>query len=205
MTTETADNNAATTAPIIAPTENALSQIKRILEQEGLLDQAVRVGISDRSPTGFSYQLEFCDRSEKTDKDTVLEHGELMFLIDADSVEDLRGTTLDYVDTGFSAGFKFDNPNKPKLMQDPIAVRVQEVIKERINPGVASHGGHVTLLDVRDGTAYVKLGGGCQGCGHADTTVKQGIETMICEAVPEVHTVLDVTDHAAGENPYYQG
>lgn len=205
MTTETSDINPDTTAQLIAPTENALSQIKRILEQEGLSDQAVRVGISDRTPTGFSYQLEFCDQSEKTDKDTVLEHGDLVFLIDAESVEDLRGTTLDYVDTGFSAGFKFDNPNKPKLMQDPIAVRVHEVIKERINPGVASHGGHVTLLDVRDGTAYVKLGGGCQGCGHADTTVKQGIETMICEAVPEVHTVLDVTDHAAGENPYYQG
>ncbi len=202
MTTETSLD---TIPQIIAPTETALSQIKRILEQEGLSDQAVRVGISERSPTGFSYQLEFCDQSEKTEADTVLEHGDLVFLIDTESIEDLRGTSLDYVDTGFSAGFKFDNPNKPKLMQNPIAVRVQEVIKERINPGVASHGGNVTLLDVRDGTAYVRLGGGCQGCGHADDTVKQGIETMIREAVPEVHTVLDVTDHAAGENPYYQG
>ncbi len=201
MTTETTQEN----TPIIAPTENAVTQIKRILEQEGLSDQAVRVGISDRAPTGFSYQLEFCDQAERTDQDTVFQHGDLTFLIDAESIDDLRGTGLDYVDTGFSAGFKFDNPNKPKLMQNPIAVRVHEVIKERINPGVASHGGNVTLLDVRDGTAYVRLGGGCQGCGHADDTVKQGIEAMIREAVPEVHTVLDVTDHAAGENPYYQG
>ncbi len=195
-----ADNN-----DIITATDNALLQIKRIVEQEGLADQAVRVGISDKSPTGFVYQLDFCDQSETRSDDSVLKQGEITFFVNGDSVDDLRGTTLDYVDTGFSAGFKFDNPNKPKLLQDPIAQRVHAVIQERINPGVASHGGHVTLLDVREGTAYVRLGGGCQGCGHADTTVKQGIEAMICESVPEVHAVLDVTDHAAGENPYYQG
>ncbi len=196
---------AETTQTTIVATECALSQIQRILAQEGLSDQAVRVGISDKTPTGFTYQLDFCDLSERRDDDALHVQGEVTFFVNADSVEDLRGTTLDYVDTGLSAGFKFDNPNKPKLMQNPIAVRVHEVIQERINPGVASHGGHVTLLDVRDGTAYVRLGGGCQGCGHADTTVKQGIEAMICESVPEVHTVLDVTDHAAGENPYFQG
>lgn len=193
------------TTEIITATEHALSQIQRILQQEGLADQAVRVGISEKSPTGFTYQLEFCDRSEKEEGDAVLTQGEVTFYINEQSQDDLRGTTLDYVDTGFSAGFKFDNPNKPKLLEDPIAQRVHAVIQEQINPGVASHGGHVQLLDVRDGTAYVRLGGGCQGCGHADTTVKQGIETAICQAVPEVHTVLDVTDHAAGENPYYQG
>jgi Fe-S cluster biogenesis protein NfuA len=74
-----------------------------------------------------------------------------------------------------------------------------------VNPGVASHGGEVTLLDVKDGTAYVKLGGGCQGCGQADATVKDGITSLICAEVPEIHTVLDVTDHAAGTNPYFQG
>lgn len=191
--------------PIIKATQVATQQIKRILEQEQLKDQAVRVGISERSPTSFQYQLEFCDLGEKAEGDVVIEQDEVTFYVLAESVEDLRGTTLDYVDTGFSAGFKFDNPNKPKLLQNPLAERVLRVIEERINPGVASHGGHVTLLDVRDGTVYVRLGGGCQGCGHADTTVKQGIEAMIREEVPEIHTVLDVTDHAAGENPYYQG
>jgi Fe/S biogenesis protein NfuA len=191
--------------PILTITEVATAQIKRILEQEGLEDQAVRVGIADRSPTGFQYQLEFVDRSEQKPNDQLFEQDGVTFYLNEDSVDDLRGTKLDYVDTGFSAGFKFDNPNKPKLLKDPIAERVHRVIQERINPGVASHGGQVTLLDVKDGTAYVRLGGGCQGCGHADTTVKDGIQAMICEEVPEIHTVLDVTDHAAGENPYYQG
>jgi Fe/S biogenesis protein NfuA len=193
------------TTPILTVTEIATTQIKRILEQEGLSEQAVRVGVADQTPTSFTYQLEFCDRSEQTPRDTLYEQDELLFYIDEASVEVLRGTTLDYVDTGFSAGFKFDNPNKPKLLENPVAERVQRVIVERINPGVAAHGGFVTLLDVKEGTAFVRLGGGCQGCGQADVTVKQGIESMIREEVPEIHTVLDVTDHAAGENPYYQG
>jgi Fe/S biogenesis protein NfuA len=191
--------------PPLRATEVAVSQIKRILEQEELVDQAVRVAIADRSPTGFQYQLEFCDQTEKTERDLTFEQDELLFYVAADSVDDLVGTTLDYVDTGFSAGFKFDNPNRPKLLENPIAERVHRVIQDKINPGVASHGGNVQLLDVKDGTVYVRLGGGCQGCGHADTTVKEGIQAAICEEVPEVHTVLDVTDHAAGTNPYFQG
>jgi Fe/S biogenesis protein NfuA len=191
--------------PLLRATPVATQQIKHILAQEELADQAVRVAISDKSPTGFQYQLEFCDRSERKESDVLLEQDELLFYIDGPSAEDLRGTTLDYVDTGFSAGFKFDNPNKPKLLEDPIAERVHRVIQDQINPGVASHGGNVQLLDVKSGTVYLRLGGGCQGCGQADTTVKEGITAAICDAVPEIHTVLDVTDHAAGTNPYFQG
>lgn len=192
-------------APLLQVTEVAIKQIKHILSEEGLSDQAVRVGISDRSPTAFQYQLEFCDRQDQKRDDVTLTQDELLFYVSGDSADDLRGTTLDYVDTGFSAGFKFENPNRPKLLDDPIAERVFRVIQDQINPGVASHGGHVQLLDVKEGTAYVRLGGGCQGCGQADTTVKQGIEAAIFAEVPEIHTVLDVTDHAAGTNPYYQG
>lgn len=185
-------------------TPGATAQIKRILEQEGLSEQAVKVAISERSPTGFQYQLEFVDRADKAASDVVVEQDEITFYVDGESLDALVGTTLDYVDTGFSAGFKFDNPNRPKLLEDPIAERVHRVIQDQINPSVASHGGHVQLLDVKDGTAYVRLGGGCQGCGQADTTVKQGIQTTICHEVPEIHAVLDVTDHAAGTNPYFQ-
>jgi len=190
---------------VLVATDAARTQIARILEQESLADQAVRVGIAERSPTGFQYQLEFCDRSETNASDLVLAQDELLFYIAGDSVDDLRGTKLDYVDTGFSAGFKFDNPNRPKLLENPIAERVHRVLQDQINPGVAAHGGNVQLLDVKDGTVYVKLGGGCQGCGQADATVKEGIQTAICAAVPEIHTVLDVTDHAAGTNPYFAG
>lgn len=190
-------------APLLV-TAAATAQIKRILEQEALSEQAVKVAIAERSATGFQYQLEFVDRADKREGDLVLEHEELVFFVDGASVDALVGTTLDYVDTGFSAGFKFDNPNRPKLLEDPIAERVHRVIQDQINPGVASHGGHVQLLDVKDGTVFVRLGGGCQGCGQADSTVKDGIQRAIRDAVPEIHSVLDVTDHAAGTNPYFQ-
>jgi Fe/S biogenesis protein NfuA len=182
----------------------ATAQIKRILDQEGLSEQAVKVAISERSPTGFQYALEFVDRAEKGAGDLVLERDEVVFYVDGGSLDALTGTTLDYVDTGLSAGFKFDNPNRPKLLEDPIAERVHRVILDQINPSVASHGGHVQLLDVKDGTVFVQLGGGCQGCGSADVTVKQGIQATICTEVPEIHTVLDVTDHAAGTNPFFK-
>ncbi len=81
--------------------------------------------------------------------------------------------------------------------------RVQELIDSAINPAVAGHGGYIELLDVKDSTVYLRMGGGCQGCGAADVTLKAGIERMIFEEVPEVTEVLDVTDHASGTNPYY--
>ena len=81
---------------------------------------------------------------------------------------------------------------------------VKEVLDQRINPSVAAHGGHVALVDVREDTVYIRLEGGCQGCGLADVTLKQGIEVEIRRAVPAIAQVLDVTDHAGGSNPYYQ-
>ena len=81
--------------------------------------------------------------------------------------------------------------------------RVQHLLDTSINPGVAGHGGFVRLMDVQDNVVYIQMGGGCQGCGMADVTLKAGIETLIKEEIPEVTEVLDTTDHAAGRNPYY--
>lgn len=84
-----------------------------------------------------------------------------------------------------------------------IGRKVQEVIDTVINPGVASHGGFVELLDVKNSQVYLQLGGGCQGCGMASVTLKVGIEGTLRERVPEVVSVIDQTDHAGGSNPYY--
>jgi Fe/S biogenesis protein NfuA len=79
-----------------------------------------------------------------------------------------------------------------------------QVIDDQINPAIAMHGGSAELVAVEEGTAYVRLGGGCVGCGMATVTLSQGIEVAITEAVPEVTNVIDVTDHASGTNPYYE-
>ena len=81
---------------------------------------------------------------------------------------------------------------------------VEQVLDTQVNPMVASHGGHISLLDVKENVVYIEMGGGCQGCGMASATLKQGVERLIREFVPEVGDILDVTDHAAGRNPYYQ-
>ena len=82
--------------------------------------------------------------------------------------------------------------------------KVQYLVDTQINPGVAEQGGSVQVVDVRDGGVYLKLHGGCQGCGAADFTLKQGIETIVKRAVPEIDQIIDLTNHGAGINPYYQ-
>jgi Fe/S biogenesis protein NfuA len=84
-----------------------------------------------------------------------------------------------------------------------LKTRVQELIDTMINPAVAGHGGYVELIDVQDSRVYLQMGGGCQGCGAADITLKSGIERLIKEELPEITEVLDTTDHASGSNPYY--
>lgn len=87
--------------------------------------------------------------------------------------------------------------------EDVIREKVQQLFDVEINPAVAMHGGNVDLVDVQGNVVFLRLGGGCQGCGMADVTLRQGIEKAIREVVPEVGDILDVTDHAAGRNPYY--
>lgn len=85
-----------------------------------------------------------------------------------------------------------------------IRKKVQLLLEREINPALGMHGGWVQLIDVKKNSVYLRLGGGCQGCGAADMTLKQGIERSIREMIPEVGEILDTTDHAAGRNPYYQ-
>ncbi|OGT97215.1 MAG: hypothetical protein A3I79_03155, partial [Gemmatimonadetes bacterium RIFCSPLOWO2_02_FULL_71_11] len=86
---------------------------------------------------------------------------------------------------------------------DALYEQVADVFETRINPMVASHGGRVDLIDVQDGVVLLRLGGGCQGCGMANVTLRQGIETTLRQMVPAVQGIMDVTDHAAGADPYF--
>ncbi|MGH7370976.1 MAG: iron-sulfur cluster assembly accessory protein [Candidatus Methylomirabilales bacterium] len=183
-------------------TDAAKKKVLAILEGEEQKDLALRVAIRGRGPGGFRYELQFVGAGERGAEDTVVKAGGFDVLVDPDSAPNLKGATVDFLDGVTESGFKIDNPNP--LWTDPKAQAVQEAIDSQINPGVASHGGHVALLDVKDDIAYIALGGGCQGCGMADVTLKQGIEVLLKEAVPEIRQVIDTTDHAAGKNPYYQ-
>ena len=89
-------------------------------------------------------------------------------------------------------------------LDDPETAAVYKLLEDSINPAVAAHGGHIALIDVADHIAYIRLEGGCQGCGMADVTLKQGVEVAILKEVPSITEVRDSTDHAGGDNPYYE-
>ena len=106
----------------------------------------------------------------------------------------------------FAAGTPLvaDDFAEPTPAEAEIRTAVESILAEHINPQIASHGGHVHVLDVQGTTVYVEMGGGCQGCASAQATLRGGVEKAIRQAVPAVTEIVDVTDHAAGENPYYR-
>jgi Fe-S cluster biogenesis protein NfuA len=90
------------------------------------------------------------------------------------------------------------------LVGRSVKEKIQYLIDHHVNPGVAAHAGFIELIAVRDGNVYLRLGGGCQGCGAVDFTLRQGIESIIRRGVPEIRQIIDITDHATGTNPYYR-
>lgn len=165
----------------------------------------VRIIAEGSSPLNPEYSLAFVQEGESFEDDTVVEFGEFNIYIDSDSIALVQNVKLDFVTSGMGGGFRIDK-NLPRTQQagGPLAEKLQRVIDEQINPALQLHGGFVQLIDVKDTTAYIELGGGCKGCGMVDVTLKQGIEVMIKQQVPEITEVLDTTDHASGANPYYQ-
>jgi Fe-S cluster biogenesis protein NfuA len=97
------------------------------------------------------------------------------------------------------------SPKPPGAVNDDtLYEQVAKVFDEQVNPMVARHGGRVELIDVQDAVVMLRMGGGCQGCGMADVTLRQGIEGMLAQLVPAVRGIVDITDHTSGANPYFQ-
>jgi Fe/S biogenesis protein NfuA len=161
----------------------------------------------------YTYDLYFQSPSDAGPGDAVQHHDELLVVVPAESVDKIRGATLDVVGEGEQAGLVVMNPNAPSPsierrpsadLSGEVAQRVLTVLETQVNPAIAAHGGRADLVAVEDGTAYLRLSGGCQGCGLASVTLTQGISVAISDAVPEVTSVVDVTDHQSGTNPYYE-
>lgn len=188
--------------PLLTVTPDARTKIEGVRTFNDFPDAVLRVRVLAKDGPRFRYEIALEDPREATDRDLAVEADGLTIVLDADSATDLAGATIDLDPAVTGGGLRIDNPNEG--WQDPVARAVQEVIDRQINPGVGSHGGQVSLVDVRDGTAFMRFGGGCQGCSAVDVTLRQGVETAIRNAVPSVTAIVDVTDHEAGQNPYYQ-
>jgi Fe/S biogenesis protein NfuA len=191
--------------PRITMTDAARAKFLEIVAAEGRPGSGLRVTVHNAGTAEPEFALNFVDPGKAREQDRVVDVGQVHVHVDEGHVEHLDGASIDFVETLSEAGFKIDAPNagiaKPS---GPVAEAVQKVLDEQVNPAVAMHGGHVALVAIESETAYLKFGGGCQGCGMINVTLKQGVERVIFDAVPQITRVMDVTDHAAGSNPYYQ-
>jgi Fe/S biogenesis protein NfuA len=199
--------------PILTITDEARTKILEVRASEDDADTlALHVAVTGVAAGAFTYDMSLAPLADAKPDDLVQSHDDLSLVIAADSIEKLAGAKLDF--TG--AGMVMDNPNRPAPGSSPlgdrpaadlsgeIPQRVIAVLDEQINPAIAAHGGFAELVAVEDNVAYLRMGGGCQGCGLAAVTLTQGIEVAILDTVPEIEKVVDVTDHASGENPYFE-
>jgi Fe/S biogenesis protein NfuA len=200
---------------LVTVTDRARNRALAVRSEEPDGDKLV-LFLEVTEPNGFEYgyDLYFDDEAAIRDGDLVQEEGDLKVAVPADSIDKLRGATLDLSQNLLNPGWVVDNPNspspavgggiRPEDLTGTVEERVAQVLEKAVNPAIAMHGGRADLVAVEDGTVFVRLSGGCQGCGLATVTLSQGIEVQIKDAIPEIERVVDVTDHAEGSNPYYQ-
>jgi Fe/S biogenesis protein NfuA len=186
---------------MIEITASAQDQIRSLLDDEARAGMLLRMQILGRGPGGFRYSVRFAPPDDVQADDEILDFEGFQVLIDPRTMTDLSGSTLDFKEDSFQRGFLIENPNP--VWRDTTAQAIQDLLDHKINPGVASHGGFVSLVDFRDQVAYIAFGGGCQGCGMIDVTLKQGVEVMIRDSIPQVKEIVDTTDHSRGASPYF--
>jgi Fe/S biogenesis protein NfuA len=221
MATSTEDLQTTTqTGPVVTLTPEAHKVVREALDQEPD-PQSIALWLEVRGVQGgsFVYDLYFQPVSDADEGDVRHAQEDIDVIVPAESVERLRGARLEWSEEG-GGGLVLVNPNAPtpeeaapnvppevlaQGIEGTLARRVVAVLEQSVNPAIASHGGRADLvaLDEDEGTAYLRLSGGCQGCAMSQMTLRQGIETALLEEVPELTRVLDVTDHGSGENPFY--
>ena len=218
MTTDSNSTATATaTSVVLQVTDDAADVVLGALaEEDGGAALGLRVAIAgtEMSPSmtfEFGYDLSLHEVDDLDGDDVVYEAAGLTVIIPGDSVENLTGATLDVPSNPLQGGLVIRNPNRPDMADridlsasDSVSERLQELLNNHVNPSLAAHGGYVELVKVEDSKAYLLMGGGCQGCTMSAATLHQGVAAIISQHVPEILDVIDVTDHAAGENPFYQ-
>lgn len=196
---------------IVTVTEAARAKVLEIRSAEEDPDGlGLRIEVVGSSGVEYAYDLAFEPLADVAEGDSVVVTEGLPVVVPADSVDKLRGATLDLPANANQGGLVIRNPNRPDPLagveldlHGDIADKVRQLLDQAVNPMLAAHGGFASLVGVEDTKVFLSMGGGCQGCAVSAMTLRQGIETQIRAAIPEVTEIVDVTDHAAGENPYY--
>lgn len=200
-----------TDSTVLSIEPDALDMIRQLRDNEPGDDEfALSIEVTGFRGPQFSYELAFASLADKADNWVEERHDDLAVIFPKADSGKLDGAVLELTEQGLA----MNNPNKPASpdlsappagdLSGPLVDRVQQVITEQVNPAIAAHGGGAELVSVDGTIAYLRLFGGCQGCGLAQVTLKQGIERILLESIPELSQVVDVTDHASGDSPYYE-
>ncbi|MGO9149143.1 MAG: NifU family protein [Acidimicrobiales bacterium] len=211
-------NSGSDGVPVLRLTAPALTEIIELRAGEAAPESlALCVEISGAHDDVYTYDMYFQAVSDAAPGDWIDHLDRLSLIVPGQSIDRIRGSVLDLSPDADGGGMVIRNPNRPPparrspAMTGPppdlsgdVAQRLLQVLEEQINPAIAAHGGRADLVAVEVDTAYLRLSGGCAGCGMAAVTLSQGIEVAIRESVPEIANIVDVTDHASGTNPYYE-
>jgi Fe/S biogenesis protein NfuA len=209
-----------TNTSVLEITDEARQIVLDALSAEaGSAELALWIDVRGVEAGKYAYDLYFQALADATDDDTVHQFDGLNVVIPARSVPRLAGARLEYSDEQ-GGGLVMVNPNAPSAaerapgvpeeivalgLEGALAQRAIEVLEAEVNPSIAAHGGRADLvaMDEANGVAYLALSGGCQGCAMSRMTLANGIEVSLKENLPEITEVIDVTDHAAGANPFH--
>lgn len=188
--------------------QSALEYLKGLLARHGVPGVGVRMrAIAGGTPQG-DCRLEYCEPDEVRADDLEVRCDGFSIYIDPDSRPFLEGARLSFETTSAGGQMQIRAPHlraSPPPPEAPIAEQVAWLLAAEINPGLAAHGGRVSLERVtEDGVVELSFGGGCQGCSQVDRTLRMGVERRLLERVPGVSAVRDLTDHTRGERPYYR-
>lgn len=189
-------------------TDSAQEYLVELLEKQNVEGIAVRIFILDAGTPRAETCISFCRPGEEKADDEVKQYKGFNAFIDQHSMPFLEDAVVDFQKDSMGGQLTIKAPNSrmPKLTKDsPLEDHINYILYNEINPGLAAHGGHVTLEEIfEDSVAVLRFGGGCQGCGMVDVTLKDGVEKTLMSQVPQLTEVRDVTDHSIKENAYYQ-
>ena len=189
--------------------DSAQNYFRKLIATQGGGDLGIRVRVRNPGSPAADCELEFCEAGERNGDDWVIECAGFSLYVDSASAPWLDTAQIDYKPTATGGELNIHAPKLRGHAPDAdasLAIRVQYLLEAEINPKLASHGGRVRLESVSaENEVVLRFGGGCQGCGMADVTLKQGVEKTLRAHFPEITAVRDATDHSAGHQPYYQG
>lgn len=188
-------------------TDRARDMVRSFIDQSDGELSFLRIA-SHGSPMAPHFELSLVGKDERGGDDREISLDDFTVLVPETSVPVLEGATVDFVERVNESGFEVRPVQKSRAdipePEGPIAERVREVLEAQVNPAIASHGGAISLIDVQGTEIYLEMSGGCQGCAMSRLTLRQGVERMLRQEIPELTAVHDTTDHASGENPYFQ-